>query len=175
MAPPKPKGPHGEPLFKDRECASWGQRVGARLLDWLFMYVIPGIVATGLIAGGTSGLEIAGGVLFGLTALWAFVLYAPMLMVRAGRRNGQTWGKQIVGIRVVRDNGEQFGFGAALLREFVVRQVLFFWIGTSFFGLGWILNYLWPLWDDQNRALQDMIVSTHVVRAEEPATAVDAG
>ena len=29
----------------------------------------------------------------------------------------------------------------------------------------WFLNYFWPLWDDQNRALHDMAVSTHVVRA----------
>jgi uncharacterized RDD family membrane protein YckC len=29
----------------------------------------------------------------------------------------------------------------------------------------YLLNYLWPLWDDQNRALHDMIVSTHVVQA----------
>ena len=29
----------------------------------------------------------------------------------------------------------------------------------------WFLNYFWPLWDDQNRALHDMVVSTHVVQA----------
>jgi len=29
----------------------------------------------------------------------------------------------------------------------------------------WLLDVLWPLWDDQNRALHDMAVQTHVVRA----------
>jgi hypothetical protein len=28
-----------------------------------------------------------------------------------------------------------------------------------------LLDYLWPLWDDQNRALHDMVASSHVVRA----------
>jgi hypothetical protein len=27
-----------------------------------------------------------------------------------------------------------------------------------------VLAYLWPLWDKQNRALQDFICSTHVLR-----------
>ena len=29
----------------------------------------------------------------------------------------------------------------------------------------WFLDFFWPLWDDENRALHDMIVSTHVVQA----------
>ena len=29
----------------------------------------------------------------------------------------------------------------------------------------WFLDIFWPLWDDENRALHDMVVSTHVVRA----------
>ena len=32
-------------------------------------------------------------------------------MVRKGEHNGQTWGKQVVGIRVIRDNGQPFDFG----------------------------------------------------------------
>jgi hypothetical protein len=29
-----------------------------------------------------------------------------------------------------------------------------------------LLDVLWPLWDDQDRALHDMVVSTHVIRAK---------
>jgi len=32
------------------------------------------------------------------------------------------------------------------------------------FGLGWLLNYLWPLWDRQHRAGHDAIVGTRVVQ-----------
>lgn len=30
--------------------------------------------------------------------------------------------------------------------------------------LGTLVNYLWPLWDKENRALHDMVASTRVVR-----------
>jgi len=48
-------------------------------------------------------------------------LYAPLLMARAGERNGQTWGKQALAIRVVRDNGQAMSFGWAALREIAVK------------------------------------------------------
>ena len=86
-------------------------------------------------------------------------------MARDGAHNGQTWGKQIVGIRVVRDSGESVGFGFASLREVVVKGLLF-GIGSSIIPIiPTLLDLLWPLWDDENRALHDMIVSSHVVKA----------
>lgn len=53
---------------------------------------------------------------------WSGV-YAPLLMRRPGRRNGQSWGKQLVGIRVIRDDGKPIGFLYALLREGVAKGV----------------------------------------------------
>ncbi|MGH3995362.1 MAG: RDD family protein, partial [Pseudonocardiaceae bacterium] len=91
--------------------------------------------------------------------------YAPLLMARQGERNGQTWGKQIVGIRAVRDNGQPFELGFGFLREFVVKNLLFVGVGGFFLYIPTIVDWLWPLWDDQNRCLHDMVVSTHVVRA----------
>ena len=54
-----------------------------------------------------------GGAILGSCLLFVVVslLYAPMLMMRDGARNGQTLGKQFVGIRVVRDNGQPYDFG----------------------------------------------------------------
>jgi uncharacterized RDD family membrane protein YckC len=94
----------------------------------------------------------------------AVLFYAPLLMGRQGAHNGQTWGKQIVGIRVVRDSGQQVDIGFAFLREFVVKGLLFGFVGSFFFSIPTLIDYLWPLWDDQNRCLHDMVVSTHVVR-----------
>ncbi len=93
------------------------------------------------------------------------LLYAPLLMMRQGEHNGQTWGKQVLGIRVIRDNGQPFDFGSAALRE-IVLKTLAVGIASSIIPLiPWFLNYFWPLWDDQNRALHDMGASTHVVKA----------
>ena len=52
-------------------------------------------------------------VLFMLACSWSALFYAPLLMSAPGTRNGQTWGKQVLGIRSMRDNGEPFDFGAA--------------------------------------------------------------
>ena len=88
------------------------------------------------------------------------IFYAPLLMARQGEHNGQTWGKQALGIRVVRDTGEQVDLGFAFLREVVVKYLLFGFVGGFFFSIPTIVDYLWPLWDDENRCLHDMVVKT---------------
>jgi uncharacterized RDD family membrane protein YckC len=65
---------------------------------------------------------------------------------------------------VIRDNGEQIELGFGFLREFVVKNLLFGVIGGFFAGIPTLVDYLWPLWDDENRCLHDMVVSTHVIR-----------
>jgi uncharacterized RDD family membrane protein YckC len=160
--PPKPAWA-GPPL------ADWGPRVGATLLDWLVVLVAlvplvaPGIVLVAVNDGGALGIVLL--VLGVLAYVAVSILYAPFFMQRSGARNGQTLGKQWVGIRVVRDTGESIGWGWGLLREFVVKNLLFAGVGGSFI-IPTLLDWLWPLWDDQNRALHDMIVSTHVVKAQ---------
>ena len=86
-------------------------------------------------------------------------------MAREGQYNGQTWGKQMLGIRVVRDNGQAMSFGWAALREIAVKGLAVTIASSIIPIIPWFLNFFWPLWDDENRALHDMICSTHVVRA----------
>ena len=94
-------------------------------------------------------------------ASWLYLavvgLYAPLLMARQGARNGQTWGKQIVGIRVVRDRrAARWTSATRLLREVVVKWPAVRLRDRRPFVVPPILDYLWPLWDDENRALHDM-------------------
>ena len=100
-----------------------------------------------------------------LAYLVALLLYAPLLMMREGEHNGQTWGKQALGITVVRDNGEAMGFGWAALREWVVKGLLVSIASSIIPFIPWLLDNLWPLWDDENRALHDFVVNTRVVKA----------
>jgi uncharacterized RDD family membrane protein YckC len=157
-------------MFGDVELATWWSRVGAALLDALFL-AIPFLVGIPFAAADATGLHAVAGVLFIAGAVWGWFVYYPVFMARAGERNGQSPGKQIVGIRVVRDGGEPVNYGWALLRQFVVIYLLFGVLGGFFFGIPILLDYLWPLWDESNRALHDMIVSTHVVRAAPPGGA----
>ena len=58
-----------------------------------------------------------------------------------------------------------FGFGAAVLREVVLKQLAVGIASSIIPFIPWFLDYFWPLWDDQNRALHDMGASTHVIKA----------
>ena len=50
------------------------------------------------------------------------------------------------------------------LREVVVKNVVFNVIlGSVTFGLASLLDVLWPLWDEENRALHDFLVQTRTV------------
>jgi uncharacterized RDD family membrane protein YckC len=185
-APPPPPGPqapaYGGPVppggwqqpipqpgaaWHGRALASWGSRLAAYLIDALILLVpvvVLTIVIVAIAAGSDTGAIVTG--IFGFLAfLVAAFLYAPFLMAREGPHNGQTWGKQALGIRVIRDNGETMSFSAAAVREIVVKG-LGVGIASSIIPfVPWFLNFFWPLWDDENRALHDMVCSTHVVDA----------
>jgi uncharacterized RDD family membrane protein YckC len=154
----------GQPL------ASWGSRLGAYIIDGLIL-LIPIVILALVIFGGTVDSDSSAGAWIGASILYAVLIaavvlfYAPLLMMRQGERNGQTLGKQVLSIRVVRDNGQPMGFGWAALREVVLKQLAVNIASSIIPIIPWFLNYFWPLWDDENRALHDMVASTHVIRA----------
>lgn len=147
--------------------AGWGSRVGAYLLDGILRLLLAAALFGLLIAADSVGgaVDAAGTVVFGASLLMVYVGYGSYLTRRPGPRNGQTWGKQIMGIRAVRDGGQPYTAGSAVLRELVVKDLLFGLIASIALSIPWLLDSLWPLWDDSNRALHDMIVRSHVVQA----------
>ena len=172
-APEAPQGGWQQPVVRQQAAwigqplASWGSRVAATLIDWLILLVpavVLGIIVVAIATGSDTG-AIVTGVLGFLAYLVVLFIYAPVLMAREGEHNGQTWGKQTVGIRVVRDNGQTMSFGWAALREIAVKGLALSIASSIIPIIPLFLDYFWPLWDDENRALHDMVVSTHVVRA----------
>jgi|SRR5688500_2823705 len=156
-----------QPGWAGRPLAGWGTRLGATVIDWLILLVPVGVLIAIIIAvavGSDTGAIVTTIVGFLAYLVVAFI-YAPVLMSRDGARNGQTWGKQILGIRVVRDSGEPMSFWYAALREIGVKGFAVSIASSIIPFIPWFLNYFWPLWDDQNRALHDMVVSTHVIEA----------
>jgi uncharacterized RDD family membrane protein YckC len=158
------QAPH---VFAGAELSGWWRRVGAQILDGLILTipVIAIVVLVVVVAAGSDVGAVVTGIVGSLAYVVGAVFYAPFLMKRPGAHNGQTWGKQALDIRVVHDTGEEVTLGYAFLREIVVKYLLFNFIGGFFFSIPTIVNYLWPLWDDENRCLHDMIVKSHVVRA----------
>ena len=143
-----------------RELADWWTRAGAFVVDQLIVGALAlalSFAATGVVHDpGKTGGSLA---FYAIVATVAS-LYAPLLMARRGPRNGQTLGKQLVGIRVVRTDGQPVGFWLGVLRTVVAQQLL---IGLTFY-LYAIVDYLWPLRDPQNQALHDKIARTWVLR-----------
>jgi uncharacterized RDD family membrane protein YckC len=148
--------------------ASWGSRVGAALIDGLII-TVPGIIVLVVLGIGAAGSDSDGGttafvggfLLTLLVFLIVALLYAPIMM---SRTNGQTVGRMATGIRVIRASGGTMTFGFAALREIVVKGLLIGTVSSFTLGLSTILDSLWPLWDDENRALHDMVVNTRVVK-----------
>ena len=180
QAPPRPPGWQPQPAaYAGLQLASWGSRAGAWAVDFLVILAlwigvfIPGGVVAGL---GADALGVVLLILGGMAAIAAAILYAPWLMQRPGPHNGQTLGKQLLRVRVVRVTGQPADWGLGLMREIVLKGIAL-WLaslvagGLTFFLLGigglapYFANYLWPLWDDQNRAVHDMIAETRVVTA----------
>jgi uncharacterized RDD family membrane protein YckC len=183
--PPGPEGPpaYGGPVpaggwqqpiaqqpgpgWAGKPLASWGSRLAAFLIDGLIL-LIPAVLLTVVVIAIAAGSD-TGAIVTGIVGFLAFLvvalIYAPVLMARDGRNNGQTWGKQMMNIRVVRDSGEPMSFGWAALREIGVKGLAVTIASSIIPFIPWFLNYFWPLWDDQNRCLHDMICSTHVVSA----------
>jgi uncharacterized RDD family membrane protein YckC len=151
--------------------ATWLSRVGAQLIDGLIIAVgalipflpIAAAVGIGAQSDNDTGLLAA----IGVAVLWIAciaiiaILYAPVLMART---NGKTLGRMVMNIRVVRTSGEPITFGFAMLREVAVKTIGVSLAGVFTFGLAGLLDSLWPLWDEENRALHDFVVNTRVVK-----------
>lgn len=173
----QPYPPAGGPVPQGGtyELSGWWRRVGAAIVDGLIM-MIPAIPLMLIVFaifglsfsddGDASGTGIFAGLatFFVLGAVYFVIvlLYAPYFM---SKWNGATPGKRATGIRVVRADGLPITFGFAAIREVAVKWLLFGMVGSSVtLGLAQLLDYLWPLWDSENRSLHDLIVNTRVVR-----------
>jgi uncharacterized RDD family membrane protein YckC len=138
--------------------APWLRRAAAQLID-LAILIVP-TLAVAVVVGGSAGIVIA--------ALWPFLytFYAAATMARVGERNGQTLGKQLLGIRVVWDDRPAMTFLHALYREGCAK--MFWWVLTAWIWA--VIDCAFPLWDAENEAWHDGVADTHVVRAD-PALA----
>jgi uncharacterized RDD family membrane protein YckC len=158
-------GVSGRPVL-----SGWWRRVGAQLIDGLIVAIgavilfvaITAPFSIGFFANDTVGVVavIAGALLAVVCVAVVALLYAPAMMART---NGRTLGRGALGIRVIRADGRPVTFWFAVLREVVVKALLIGTLASFTFGLAWLLDILWPLWDEENRALHDFLVNTRVI------------
>ncbi len=90
------------------------------------------------------GLVELGVVLVLAYIIWAFILFA----------RGSTPGKKLLGIRVIKVDGDSAGFFTMLIREL---------IGKAISGMLMSLGFLWILIDRDKQCWHDKLMSTYVV------------
>jgi uncharacterized RDD family membrane protein YckC len=154
--------------------ASWWSRAVALLLDSAIVIAIAlgvrTVLARSILGESVHALDNSYWLQLA-TAMLAAGLYYPVLMWRT---DGGTVGKLALKIRVVSMNRQAMTLSLAATREVVIQTGV---IGALALlpaplrALGFVvalLDYLWPLWDREKRALHDMVVGTRV-------TVVDSG
>ena len=131
--------------------ASPGKRLGAYVLDVVIpfaaIFIMIGVAGAGAASGSSGGLGL--GFFSAFAMLIAYAVWALMLFAK-----GTTPGKNILGMRVVKENGETAGFGTMLVRE---------WIGKLISGMLLSLGFLWILFDRDRQGWHDKLASTFVV------------
>lgn len=139
--------------------AEWGARAIALLIDWgigVGIYVVGFILA--LIAGAIA--DALGVLMLLVTYVAAIAYWIWNMCVRQGS-TGQSIGKEKQGIKLVKDEtGQPVGGGMAFVRYLIAGVLSSFSCGI--YGL---LDYLWPLWDQDKTRLTDKMVKMSVVQA----------
>ena len=166
---------HGFPL------ATWVQRMAAHLTDCLLACgsLVVGLLGlAAILMAGPAGdgffsdpdhywvRKLLGGKLgWGLliAGVAAMLVYAIWFAVALG--SGQTPGKQIAGIRVVRANGESSGWGPTFVREVILKGLVGHFLAVITLGLFLVVDFLWPLWDKGRQTLHDKMAETQVVQS----------
>lgn len=131
----------------------------------LLVACIPGVVFLGValqdcvidqeIACPPGALQVTP-LVVGVVLLAAAVLGIFAIYVRALGRTGSTWGRTIVGVRVVDfDTHEPIGIpraiGRTLFENIISANILY-------------LGYLWMLWDKNRQTWHDKVTKSTVVR-----------
>ena len=141
-------GPGGRPL------ASFGERAIAFLIDFAIFIVVAIVLSIiGFVLGSISDVL---GFIYSLVT-WVIYIGLGFVLFAMGEGGplGQTPGKHMRGIQVVKEDGSNLGMGGGVIR----------WLGRILDTIvcGLPIGYLWPLFDDQERTWHDMVASTRVV------------
>lgn len=89
----------------------------------------------------------------GLVVLLEAMLTAPLYYVLCWGLIGQTVGQRVMGVRVIKMDGRQIGFGRSFVR-FLACQLCLLTLGIGF---------LWVLVDDRRMGWHDKIARTYVI------------
>lgn len=134
--------------------ASFSSRFIAYMIDYFILFIINFIASS--ILDVFLALDFVQLISFNLLV---FALYHWYFLAR---RNGQSPGKQVMNIRVVKTDGTPISDSDAALRVFgyIVGQIALY------------LGYFWMLFDNYSQAWQDKMANTYVVETGDKARTI---
>jgi uncharacterized RDD family membrane protein YckC len=130
--------------------ADFVARIGASVLDFIFVFIISIVLQLGLplLVGGLLGLSEDAVGMVALLGLLGSVAFSLLYFIGYETSSKQgTWGKQIVGIKVTDIHGRRISVGRAFGRYFA--KIL----SNMTCGIG----YLLPLFTERKQTLHDLI------------------
>ena len=141
--------------------SSRGARLGAVLLDSVPVVLIAIVAAIAMPSVRNGGDNTAAFMVMGTIMVVGILAFAIYQLVQL-HRNGQTFGKKLVGIRIVRTDGSRAGLG----RIFALRYFVPGLIGAIPL-VGALFSIADPLFifGEEKRCLHDLIADTIVVDA----------
>ena len=139
------------PIDGDDQIASFWARASALLVDAIVGATVWFLIVFVLAVTTSSDWQLV--MVISIIFVPAYALAVSLLVAI----RGQSPGKIFAGIKIVRTNGIEIGFGRAMLRE---------WIGKLISVLPLVvpLGFLWVMFDKENRGWHDKIADTKVIR-----------
>ncbi len=125
------------------ELADVGERFVALFIDGIILSIVGGVIGVG--GGGFGGGSVLGFIV-GVGYQWYFLT----------QQNGQTPGKMLMNLRVIKTDGTPISDAEAVLR-YVGYYI------NNIFMLGWI----WALFDSNKQGWHDKIANTYVVKVSD--------
>jgi uncharacterized RDD family membrane protein YckC len=140
-APPAYAGSdYQQPAYAGPPLATWIQRVGGFLVDFVIV-LVPSVIL-GLVTGSRGVYDVV-------------ALVIGLAIGYMNGATGQSPGKRVAGLRLIRaQDGQLLGGGMGILR----------YICHFLDSLACFIGWFWPLWDDKRQTFADKILNTVVIK-----------
>lgn len=150
--------PREVPVIPLDQLASYGRRALGAIVDlalWLPAFIVVGATADDNDQITSTG-ETIGIILLGVTAL----AQIANLWILQGI-TGRSLGKMVAGTQIVQDKDREVVGVGLMIARLMLRGIL----STFTCYLYWLLDWLWPIWDQENKRLTDKMLKLSVINA----------
>ena len=130
--------------------AGFFRRFFALFTDYLILGILSDLISMSYHAGAGSSFRMMRiNLFFGVSSVLALIYFTVLI-----GESGQTLGKKLFGVRVIRTDGTPVSYGRALGRA------LGYYLSSLFFSMG----FIWAAFDRRNQTWHDKLVDTLVIR-----------